>query len=138
LTTDAAEVGGIGSLATSLPHVSIHQVPSPQQKDGNPGLRLALSNLSDNVPGYHDPEILGGSSDSLERLRIDLPPDIYSSQILSTVKSPEWECVEDEEGEGEGAKHSAFRIITETSQSPSGCVAPDTGRCSYIRSMALQ
>lgn len=103
-----------GNSRTSLPQISIHQVCSPRQE---PASKHSISDLSDGIPGFCDPEILGGNNDSLEQLRIDLPPDIYSSQILNTVKSPEWEYEDNEEGANneEGAK--AFRIITETSKS---------------------
>lgn len=113
-TAESRNDDGLDNSSTStLPQVSIHQVHSPRQEASTPASKLSTSNLSDGIPGFCDPEILGGDNDSLEQLRIDLPPDIYSSQILSTVKSPEWEYIGDEDNE-KGA--TAFRIITETSK----------------------
>ena len=115
LNNVARTVDGLDGSNTSLPQVSIHQVTAEAT---TPGPKPSLS--SDDIPGFRDPEILGGSSDSLERLRLDLPPDIYNSQILTTVRSPEWEDMrEDEEGADneEGARGSAFKIVTETSKS---------------------
>lgn len=67
--------------------LSIHQIQTPKATGNAPSFAFALA-LGE-VPGFSDPEILGGSSDSLERLEINLPPDIYSSQILTMVQSPE-------------------------------------------------
>lgn len=69
--------------------LSIHQIQTPKQEAAANILPTNpfTSPLSD-VPGFKDPEILGDSTDSLERLKINLPPDIYSSQILRTVRSP--------------------------------------------------
>ena len=105
---------GFEHSSSSLAQHSIHQVLTPRQGTHNP----RLSQLSDNIPGFRDPELLGGGgsgTDSLENLRIDLPPDIYSSQILGTVRSPEWEPMVGEGPVGDGA----FRIITETNKSTS-------------------
>lgn len=76
--------------------LSIHQVRTPSQQQR---AQSATSPLGD-IPGFNDPEILGGS-DSLEKLKINLPPDIYSSQILRTVKSPE-QAGDSERGTGDG------------------------------------
>ncbi len=88
--------------------LSIHQVRTSGQKSP----RLPLSE----IPGFKDPEIMGGSSDSLEQLKINLPPDIYSSQILRTVSSPEQdEASGDDRGSGEGD-----RMDTEYEDSSTG------------------
>ena len=63
--------------------LSIHQVRTASRQRS----KSSDYPLSD-IPGFKDPEIMG-ESDSLEKLKINLPPDIYSSQILSTVRSPE-------------------------------------------------
>ena len=76
--------------------LSIHQIPVPSHQR----VRPTASPLGD-VPGFKDPEIMGADSDSLEQLKINLPPDIYSSQILSTVKSPE-QAGEDDREPGNG------------------------------------
>ena len=71
--------------------LSIHQVQTPKQAhtEGGASPHNPFMSALGVVPGFKDPEILGGSTDSLERLRINLPPDIYSSQILTTVRTPE-------------------------------------------------
>ena len=53
---------------------------------------LAFEDGSDlhNIPGFQDPELKGEDGDD-GRLRVNAPPDIYSSQILSTVVNNEEE-----------------------------------------------
>ena len=58
------------------------------------------------IPGFHDPELKGENCDD-SRLRVTAPPDIYSSQILSTV-------VNDEEDEGNGCRVEGEEYGTET------------------------
>lgn len=99
--------------ALGMQPLSIHQVQTPKQHQEIAS--IFVSPLGD-VPGFKDPEILGGGSDSLEKLQINLPPDIYSSQILSTVKSHEAENVEDELDEFFD-RPSGPMIITETKKS---------------------
>ena len=106
--------------------LSIHQVRTPSQQQR---AQSATSPLGD-IPGFNDPEIMGGS-DSLEKLKINLPPDIYSSQILRTVRSPEQagdsdrgtrdgdeEDLEFEEsGSGGGGSGGIGMVITQRKQS---------------------
>lgn len=63
-----------------------------------------------NIPGFQDPELKGEDGDDDGRLRLNVPPDIYSSQVLSTV-------VNDEEGEGTGYRREGEEYGTETAAS---------------------
>lgn len=59
------------------------------------------------IPGFQDPELRGDDGDDDGRLRLNAPPDIYSSQVLSTV-------VNEEEGEGSGYRQEGEEYGTET------------------------
>ena len=108
--------------------LSIHQIHPPKaaplEKKASgaqliaPGIIFTSSPISE-IPGFKDPEILGaGASDSLEQLKIDIPPDIYSSQILRTVRSPEPESETHAEEELENQFfESGPVIITQTRKS---------------------
>ena len=145
--TAAATGGGNGGggitesredgLGSSLPQLSIHQVCTPrqqqqqqqQQQQHHVTSPSGVSTLNDSsIPGFRDPEILVTGSDSLERLCINLPPDIYSSQILDTVPSPKWPesnasaagagVGEDEVDSGAvGAAGGKFQFVKEKSKS---------------------
>lgn len=70
--------------------LSIHQLHKARPVSSSHKTTTVPSSVSlGDIPAFKDPETLGDGSGSLERFKISLPPDIYSSQILSTVKSPE-------------------------------------------------
>ena len=64
-----------------------------------------------NIPGFQDPELKGEDGDD-GRLRVNAPPDIYSSQILSTV-------VNDEEEGGYGIEIATSMEMGNGSEIPS-------------------
>ena len=114
---------GLGHSYPSLPQLSIHQVLMPKATTPQPKPSTS-SNENDNIPGFKDPELVGGGgNDSLEKLTINLPPDIYNSQILHMVKSPEraGPVVSDGAGDGENEHvevgDTGFKVITETNKS---------------------
>ena len=109
-------------LGSSLPHLAIRQVSTSSSSKHKTISPSSTSRLSDHIPGFRDPEILSNvadMTDSLEQLTISLPPDIYSSQILQTVQSPQWpECpIEDDENESEQGQGRMFRFVSKISRS---------------------
>ena len=71
---------------------TIHQVQSPTLSEDNripvAGLRVDITTTFGDIPSFKDPE-LSGEGDGGRLLGLPAPPDIYSSQILNTVESPE-------------------------------------------------
>lgn len=85
------------NLTPGMKHLSIRETQTSDQQDdeilitsphGAPQSFAISPALGDIIPGFKDPEILGDDGQDLEKLHIQLPPDIYSSQILSTVQAP--------------------------------------------------
>lgn len=75
---------------------SIHQVHTHNQQEDSEifitGLQLNLSSPFGDVPSFKDPELMGDGNldvNNIGMLGLPLPPDIYSSQILNTVASPQ-------------------------------------------------
>lgn len=128
---EGTRVGSLRNSSSSLAQITIHQVCTP--KLAKPGSTQLASQLSDNdIPGFKDPEIMG-DSDSLERLAINLPPDIYSSQILRTVRSPDWEGMTAGDEECTGTNFQFIREKNTSTASLSGNMFLNPGiyMCGY-------
>ena len=70
------------------------------------------------IPGFHDPE-LHGDSDDPKGLCVSAPPDIYNSQILSTVYTEDYHGGDDEEEGEEGHNQHVYRAeISNLSMEP--------------------
>lgn len=115
---------GIRNSSAGMQPLSIHQVHNESNNSDDQELVITSYRRDANpspygdIPAFKDPEIVGDSvNDDVEGLFISLPPNIYNSQILSTVKSPECDHLQEEDCDRENEELDRPLYITQSQKS---------------------